>query len=238
MTMTRIALLLAAGLLAALSSTAEASNRPATLFITHGIPGANGFPVDIKVVVPGGGVACLPKVTYATVAGPWNVPAGTYTVSIGAHVPGAPCSAAPVLGPLPVPLGAGEDAAIVAHLTADGQATAGKYGLDLRPAGFGKARVNVLHLAAAPEVDITVARPGATHPSLSLTEVANGDSAAAGLRAGRYDVSIAPAGVPTPVFGPAPLRVRPFMAYVVFAIGSLSDGSFTLATGQSWVQPR
>lgn len=236
--MTRISLLLAGALLAAVSSVAEASHRPATVFITHGIPGANGFPVDIRIALPGGGAACLPNVTFATVAGPWQVPAGTYTISIGAHVPARPCSASPVLGPLPVPLEAGEDAAIVAHLTANGQPTAGKYGLDLRPAGWGKARVNVLHLAGAPEVDITVARPGASHPALSLGDVANGDAAAAGLRAGSYEVSIAPAGVPTPVFGPAPLRVRPFMAYVVFAIGSLSGGSFTLATGQTWVQPR
>lgn len=236
--MKRMTLLVAGALLALASPSAEASNRPATVFITHGIPGANGFPVDIKIGLPNGGSACLPNVTYTTVAGPWHIPAGTYTISIGVHAPGKPCSAAPVLGPLPVPLGSGEDAAIVAHLTADGQPTAGKYGLDLRPAGLGKARVNVLHLAAAPEVDITVARPGAAHPALSLGDVANGDSAAAGLRAGGYTVSIAPAGVPAPVFGPAPLRVRPFMAYVVFAVGAIADGSFTLATGQTWVQPR
>lgn len=36
----------------------------------------------------------------------------------------------------------------------------------------------------------------------------------------------------------ATLRLRPFVAYVVFAIGSLADGSFTLATGQTLVQIR
>lgn len=217
-----------------LATPALANHRPATVFITHGIPGDGGFPVDISVTGPGGIRACLPGVTFATVAGPWRVPAGTYRIAIGPAAPQA-CSAAPVLGPLDVPLGGGEDAAIVAHLTADGQPTAGKYPVDLRPAGFGKARVNVFHLAAAPAVDIDVLRGGRT--ALALTDVDNGDNASAGLRAGSYDVTIAPAGVPTPVFG-ASLRLRPFVAYVVFAIGSLADGSFTLATGQTWVQVR
>ncbi len=218
-----------------LATPALANYRPATLFITHGIPGANGFPVDISVSGPGGIRACLPGVTFATVAGPWHVPAGTYTIAIRPANRDA-CSEAPVLGPVGIPLERGEDAAIVAHLTAEGQATAGKYNVDLRPAGFGKARVNVFHLAAAPAVDITVKRGNRT--ALELTDVENGDSAAAGLRPGSYEVAIAPAGDPTPVFGPVNLRLRPFVAYLVFAIGSLADGSFTLATGQTWVQPR
>lgn len=221
--------------LPSLAAPALANNRPATVFITHGIPGANGFPVDISVSGPGGIRACLPAVKFATVAGPWHVPAGTYTFAIRPANRRA-CSADPVLGPLPVPFEAGEDAAVVAHLTADGQPTAGKFEVNLRPAGFGKARVNVFHLAAAPAVDIVVTRGDRT--ALELTDVENGDSAAAGLRPGSYEVAIAPAGDPTPVFGPVDLRLRPFVAYLVFAIGSLTDGSFTLATGQTWVQPR
>jgi hypothetical protein len=216
-------------------TTALANHRPATVFVTHGIPGANGFPVDISVSGPGGIRACLPAVTFTTVAGPWSVPPGTYTVAISPANRRA-CSAAPVLGPVDIPFEAGEDAAIVAHLTAAGQPTAGKYAVDLRPAGFGKARVNVFHLAAAPAVDISVTRGDRT--ALELTDVENGDSAAAGFRPGAYEVSIAPAGDPTPVFGPVSLRLRPFVAYLVFAIGSLGDGSFTLATGQTWVRWR
>ncbi len=218
-----------------LSTPAFANNRPATVFITHGIPGANGFPVDISVSGPGGIQACLPNVKFTNVAGPFWVPAGTYTIAIRPANRQA-CSAAPALGPLDIPFEAGEDAAIVAHLNASGGATAGKFAVDLRPAGFGKARLNVFHLAAAPAVDINVSRGGQT--KLALTDVENGDSAAAGLRAGAYEVTIAPAGSPTPVFGPVNLRLRPFVAYLVFAVGSLSDGSFTLATGQTWVQPR
>jgi hypothetical protein len=218
-----------------LASPAFANHRPATVFVTHGIPGANGFPVDISVAGPGGTRACLSAVTFATVAGPWYVPAGTYTIAIRPASRRA-CSADPVLGPLDVPLEAGEDAAIVAHLTADGAPTAGKYAVDLRPAGFGKARVNVYHLAAAPAVDIAVTRGDRT--ALELADVENGDSAAAGFRPGAYGVTIAPAGSPNPVFGPVNVRFRPFVAYLVFAIGSLADGSFTLASGQTWVRPR
>lgn len=227
--------LLAVVALVVIAASAEASGRPATVFITHGIPGANGFPVDISITGPGGIRACLPAVRFTTVAGPWWVPAGTYRIAIG-PANQTPCSASPVLGPLDVPLEPGEDAAIVAHLTASGQPTAGKFEVNLRPAGNGKARVNVFHLAAAPAVDITVARGNRT--ALTLSDVENGDAAAAGLRAGEYSVSIAPAGSPAAVFGPVDLRLRPFRAYLVFAIGSLSGGSFTLATGQTWVQPR
>ena len=102
--------------------------------------------------------------------------------------------------------------------------------VDRKPGG------GVFHLAAAPAVDINVSRGGQT--KLALTDVENGDSAAAGLRAGAYEVTIAPAGNPTPVFGPVNLRLRPFVAYLVFTTGSLTDGSFTLVTGQTWVQPR
>lgn len=219
-----------------LSTPASASGRQhATIFITHGIPGANGFPVDILVQGPGGIRACLPGVTFKTVAGPFYVPAGTYRVAIGPAAPTA-CSAAPVLGPADIPYAAGEDAAIVAHLTAGGTPTAGKYPVDLSPAGLGKGRVNVFHLAAAPEVDIDVARGGES--KLRLAEVANGDYADAGLRAGAYGVTFTPAGLSSPVFGPFAIRVRPFMATLAFAIGSLGDGSFTVVTGFAPVQFR
>lgn len=51
--MTRIlsALLVAAGLLVGSSSIAAA--QPASVFVAHGIPGADGFPVDISVTGPG-----------------------------------------------------------------------------------------------------------------------------------------------------------------------------------------
>jgi hypothetical protein len=231
-----LALTLALVALPWLAAPASASGRQhATIFITHGIPGDNGFPVDISVQGPGGIRACLPGVTFKTVAGPFYVPAGTYRVAIGPASPTA-CGAAPVLGPVDIPYAAGEDAAIVAHLTASGSPTAGKYAVDLSPAGVGKGRVNVFHLAAAPEVDITVARGGAT--KLQLTEVANGDFADAGLRAGAYAVSFTPAGLEAPVFGPFHLRVRPFMATLAFAVGSLADDSFTVVTAFAPVQYR
>lgn len=209
--------------------------RPATVFITHGIPGTGGFPVDISVQGPYGIRSCLAGVTFSTVAGPFFAPAGTYSLAIR-PANARPCSAAPALGPLELSFEAGEDAAVVAYLTATGQPTAAKFDVDLSPAGGGKARVNVFHTAAAPAVDIALTRGRRT--ALALADVENGDSAAAGLRPGAYNVSIAPAGSSTPVFGPAEVAFRPFVAYLVFAIGSLSDGSFTLATGQTWVQPR
>jgi hypothetical protein len=220
---------LALALVALPGLTAQAAaQQHATIFITHGIPGDNGFPVDIAVQGPGGMRACLPGVTFKTVAGPFYAPAGTYRVAIGPAAP-TPCSAPPVLGPADIPYAPGEDAAIVAHLTEAGTATAGKYAVDLSAAGPGRGRVNVFHLAAAPEVDLTVARGGDV--KLQLTEVANGAFADATFRPGAYGVSFTPAGLPAPVFGPFQFRVRPFAATLAFAVGSLSDGTFTVITG-------
>jgi hypothetical protein len=48
------------------------------------------------------------------------------------------------------------------------------------------------------------------------------------VRPGEWWVSIAPAGTGMPVFGPAAVELMPFTAYLVYAVGSVDTGSFTL----------
>jgi len=227
--MTRIlsALLVAAGLLVGSSSIAAA--QPASVFVAHGIPGADGFPVDISVTGPGVDV-CLPDVRFTQVLGPVALPAGAYSIAI--YGGGSACTGGIALGPLALTFAAGETAAVAAHLTAGGAPTAGKYPVDLSPAGAGAARVNVFHLAAAPEVDLVVARAygRGNSPETKVTGIPNGANLSTPLRAGNWDVALLPAGGSTPAFGPVNVRVLPRTAYVVFAVGSLADGSFTLAS--------
>jgi hypothetical protein len=220
------ALLMACGLLVASSGVAAA--QPATVFVVHGIPGADGFPVDISVT--GTGVnACLPNVRFTQILGPVALPAGTYTIAI--YGGGTGCSGGVALGPLDLSFMPGETAAVAAHLTAAGAPTAGKYAVDLSSAGPGAARVNVFHTAAAPEVDLVVARAygRGNSPETKVTGIPNGANLSTPLRAGNWDVALLPAGGSTPAFGPVNVRVLPRTAYVVFAVGSLADGSFTLA---------
>lgn len=220
----------AATLVAALlfASSVTASAQPATVFVTHGIPGASGFPVDISVT--GNGVnACIPQVTFTQILGPVALPAGTYAVAI--YGGGSGCAGTPALGPLNVPFAAGETAAVVAHLTAAGAPTAAKYPVDLSSAGPGAARVNVFHTAAAPEVDLVVARAfgRGQSPETRVNGIVNGANLSTPVRAGNWDVALLPTGTSTPAYGPVNVPVRPRTAYLVFAVGSLADGSFTLA---------
>lgn len=214
--------------------------RPATVFITHGIPGPADSPIDVLVTGPFGIRGCLAGLTFSKVAGPFFVPSGDYTLAVAKHTPAEPCSGTPVIGPRPLPLEPGEDTAITFYLTADGQPTSGKFDVNLRPGAPGRSRVNVFHLAAAPDVDIRISRGPADPcaPFLTIPEVSNGDSGSISLPPGDYNVSVTPAGSSTPMIGPAAISLRPAVAYLFFAVGSRSDGTLTLARAQTVVQPR
>jgi hypothetical protein len=127
-----------------------------------------------------------------------------------------------------VPFAAGEDATVLAHLNESGAPTAAKFVNDLSRAGFLKSRVTVHHAAAAPAVDITLERPWKFfNKSLTIENAANGAQASAEVFLGRWNVDIAPAGSDAPVFETS-LIVKPFKTYLVYAVGSLSSGSFAL----------
>jgi len=204
---------------------------PASVYVVHGIPGADvGLPAGAPVDVSVNGACFLPGFSFGRIEGPVSLPAGDYTVAISPANAGAPCSNPAVIGPVTVPLGAGEDATLIAHLTDTGVPTASKFRNDLSATGRGRSRVLVHHAAAAPGVDVTVSRNfrNPVAPSLTVPDFANGDQAVAPVKAGQWQVAIAPAGTAAPVFGPAGLGLHPFSAYLVYAVGSVSSGSFTL----------
>ena len=88
--------------------------------------------------------------------------------------------------------------------------------------------INRPDIAAAPAVDISVRRDGPDSPGLDIYDFMNGDQAAAEVRPGEWYVAIAPAGSDMPVFGPAAVELSPYAAYLVYAVGSVDTGSFTL----------
>jgi hypothetical protein len=99
------------------------------------------------------------------------------------------------------------------------------YVADLSQAGDGNARVRVIHTSPdAPAVDIALAGGDVLIPSLEFPNASDFLE----VPAGTYDLEVRPAGT-TDVALPLPgVALEAGMAYDVFAIGQLSDGSLNV----------
>ena len=208
-----IAALGAAGLMAAgtllLGGTASAAAADtATVSVVHGIPNT---PVNVFV----NGKSTLADFKPLTVAGPLDLPAGTYDVKVypakdtaGTGTPVIEASAT---------LTAGENVTLVAHLTADGKPTITPYVNDTSSIEAGKGRLVVRHDAAAPAVDVrangTVAFPGLVNPK----------EASADLAAGTISADVVLAGTSTVAIGPAAVKVTEGSETILYAVGSAGD---------------
>lgn len=209
-------------------AAATADNDTASVRVVHGIPGQDlgldpALPVDVLV---NDELCALQGFTFGEIAGPLALPAGSYNVKISLADAGNPCGNAAVIE-ADVSFAGNEDASVVAHLTEDGMPTASKFTNDTSRTAPGKARLIAHHTAAAPTVDVWVAR-GMRGPALTVQDFSNGDQAAAQVRPGAWNVAIAPAGFSQPVFGPVSVELQPFTTYLVYAVGSVDTGSFTL----------
>jgi len=219
----------AAAALAAFSLVATAQAQDASVRIIHGIPGQDvspgvdpALPVDILV---NDAICLLSGFTFGSISGPYTLPAGTYDVKISLANSLEPCSNSAVVA-APVPVEAGENVSIIAHLNEAGIPTAAKFVNDLTPTGDGNGRLIAHHTAAAPTVDALVSfgfpRQVATVPGVS-----NGGQAAAELPAGNISIGIAAAGTTRPLFIRT-IRLKPGLTTVAYAVGSLANGTFTI----------
>lgn len=217
-------------LLLVLGLAGFASAGKARVYVVHGIPGLDlgldpTLPVDVEV----NGACAIKNFQFGQVVGPLRLPANTYTVAIRLHDPTGNCGGAVAIGPVDLKFEAGLSYTVIAHLTDAGAPTASLFTNDLGPNTLGRSRLIVHHTAWAPAVDVTVSRdPNNTRPKLFIGDFANGDQAMAQFWPGRYYVSLAPAGTVIPVFGPVRLPLRPFNTYLVYAVGSLTNNTFTL----------
>jgi hypothetical protein len=202
----------------------------ASVYVVHGIPGGDlGLDPDLPVDVSVNGACALQDFRFGDIVGPIDLPAGSYDIAISAADPDDPCGNPPLISVSGLMLEDDVSYSIVAHLDADGGATASAFANNVDPTGRGKARLIAHHTAAAPAVDVTISREAdGTGPSLTIEDFANGDQTDAEVRPGDWWVSIAPADANTPVFGPAPVELEPYTAYLVYAVGSVETGSFTL----------
>jgi hypothetical protein len=187
---------------------------PSKLSVLHGVP---GLTVDVWV----DGNRTLDDFTPGSLAGPLELSAGDYEIAITAA--DATSANNPVIGPVTVELDEGENYTAVAHLNADGAPTATLFANDTKaPRNNAKGKLTVRHVAAAPSVDVLA---GGT---AVIEELSNPDEATLKLKAGTISASVAAAGTTNPVIGPANITVEGGKNTIVYAWGSLADG--TLAT--------
>ena len=195
----------------ALAATASGN---AQLSVLHGIPDT---PVDVYV----DGALTLDDFQPGDLAGPLELPAGSYEVAITA--PDAADASDPILGPASVTLDAGVNYTAVAHLTADGEPALTPFVNDTAKTAVGEGRLTVRHVAAAPAVDVLA---GGTPVIEGLV---NPDESTLNLPAGTISASVAAAGTTDPVIGPADVNVQEGVLTIVYAWGSLEDDNLALA---------
>jgi hypothetical protein len=205
-----------AGALVALGAVAPATAAEgnAMLSVLHGVP-------DLTVDVYVNDELTLHDFAPGDLAGPLELPAGTYSVAITAS--DAADASSPAIGPIDLPLDAGGNYTAVAHLDAEGSPTATLFTNDVSDIAAGQGRLTVRHTAAAPAVDVLAGG----EPVISGLE--NPDEATLDLPAGVVPASVAAAGTTDPVIGPADVDVAEGALTIVYAWGSLEDENLALA---------
>ncbi|RPF20917.1 DUF4397 domain-containing protein [Myceligenerans xiligouense] len=197
------------------ASSAWADSHDATLSVLHGVPDTT---VDVWV----DGELTVDDFEPGDMAGPLELPAGTYSVAITAA--DAEDASDPVIGPVDLTLDAGGNYTAVAHLDAGGAPTATLFMNDLSETAAGEGRLTVRHVAAAPAVDVLAGGEPV------ITGLENPDEALLDLPAGTVSASVAAAGTTEPVLGPADVEIADGVNTIVYAWGSLDDDTLALAT--------
>ncbi|WP_353828874.1 DUF4397 domain-containing protein [Agromyces sp. SYSU T0242] len=196
------------------AAPANAAEDAAMLSVLHGVP---GLTVDVYV----NDELTLDDFEPGDLAGPLELPAGTYTVAITAS--DAADASEPAIGPVDLPLEAGMNYTAAAHLDAEGNPTATLFTNDTSDIAAGEGRLTVRHIAAAPEVDVLAGGDPV------IEGLANPDEATLDLPAGVVSASVAAAGTTDPVLGPADVDVAEGQLTIAYAWGSLEDDSLALA---------
>jgi hypothetical protein len=204
-------LAVAAALFGALPASAADT---AEVYVVHGIP---GLPVDVYV----DGTLTLDDFQPETVAGPLDLPAGSYEIAITAA--DAADASAPVLTAT-ADVAGGNSYSLVAHLDANGNPTVTPYANDISTISAGQTRLVVRHDAAAPAVDV---RAGGT---VVLAGVTNPQQGVLNIPAGTVSADVVLAGTTTVALGPASLDLAEGSATFVHAVGSAADGTLALVS--------
>jgi hypothetical protein len=224
----RNAVLLVTGLAATPAAYAQST---ASFVVVHGIPGRDvaatldpALPVDVLV---GGKYCLLQGLTFGSIAGPFDVPAGSYSVAISLANPIAPCTNSPVITATAT-LTAGEFGSIVAALSTAGAPTAEIYPIDVTPVGAGKQRLITAHAADAPEVSVQAVSIGKPKETLKFKLSPGKENESTAATASAFSVTATPVGGKTKI-GPVTVEAGGDQSVVLlYAVGNATSGSLTI----------
>ena len=187
-------------------TVAAATPANATVFVAHGIPGAN-----VDVCVNGKPVKTGFKYGQQFKA---SLPAGQYTVKVWAHH--APACHGVLLITKKLTLTSGENATAVANYVA-GHRSLSVFVNDLTGTSGSKATITVRHTATAGTVDVWL--NGGAAPT--VPGLARGASAGpVAVDAGVYSWWVSARGHYAPVIGPAVAKLAAGKAYQIYAVGT------------------
>lgn len=212
-------LVVAGGLAAAPAAWAA----DATVSVLHAIP-ASAVPDAAVVDVYANGTLLIADVKPGDLK-TLTVPAGTYDLAVSKD--GSPADQA-LLTADDVEVPAGANATVAAHLNVAGTDPAAQLSVfvnDTSTIAAGEGRVTVRHIADAPEVTITA--DGAALGN--ITNAAGKQELKADVPAKTYAVAVVPAAGGEAVFS-TDLPAAEGANTIVYAWGSLSGGSFAVAT--------
>ena len=199
----------------ALAAGPASAADDAKLSVLHGVP-------DLTVDVWVNGERTLDDFQPGKLAGPLDLPAGTYTVAITAA--DASDASDPAIGPVDLTLAAGKNYTAVAHLDVDGKPTATLFDNDIAATKAGEGRLTVRHVAAAPAVDVLAGGDAV------ITNLANPDEKVLILPAGTVSASVVAAGTTEPtLLGPADVNVAEGTNTILYAWGNATSDPSTLA---------
>lgn len=198
--------------------TSASAAEAARVFIIHGIP---GVPVDVYASLAGAPIPATPTISGFQPKQIVDLTAGPVTVDIRIFAQGAnPQTATPVIAVLGAAVPGPGEISILAHLDGAGSPTATIYTNDNSAPLPGAARVSVRHAAQAPAVQLAAGGV----PKLAVANPYFGDLEVPAGVAIPLQLQVPFTGAPiTPT---ATLRFNAGVRYFVYAIGSVSGGTF------------
>jgi len=210
----------------------DGDDGQATVYVVHGINGTDlgsGIPESLPVDVAVDGTCVLEDFTFRSIEGPLSLDPGEYDLAVYL-ANGEPCSGDPAVSAEDVPLAAGDNVSVTAHVNTDGEPTLTPFVNDVsaRP---GKTRISARHAANFGAVDLVLdgAKP--------FTGLENGGQVGAFLRPGRHAVALTPTGEDTRVFDLTSV-LRPFILHAAYAVGTPSNGTFEVLLQTIEVGPK
>jgi hypothetical protein len=208
------------GVVASLVPAQAATVSSAKVTVVHGIP-------NTPVTVYADGKVLIKDFKFGNVVGPVSLSPGRYAIAVRAY--GTAATSKAILATT-VKVTAGENATIVANLSATGAPKLSVFANPTSAPPMGDARVIVRHVAEAPGVDVYAS---ATTSAALVTDLVNGHSATANVPAGSYPISVYATGTKSsPVIGPATLHFAAGKTYIVYAIGSATASPATITVAE------